>query len=171
MEDFRAQLEELNPNVTLSVELPHNGNGNLFQARTTISDGLIFYGRADSEEEAILKCCQKAVKHLVKNQEIASLNNNNVAPKKSSGRNESSSKRSNGRRRNNHIYEEDCRWYDAQFPKDSKSETRPPYRKSELNKREIELRSEMGDVLDRVAQWNSRYYTTNKRQVLLLYNL
>ena len=67
MEDFRQKLEKLNPNVTLSVELPHNGNGNLYQARTTISDGLIFYGRGDSEEDAIIKCCQKAVKHLMKN--------------------------------------------------------------------------------------------------------
>ena len=67
MEDFRQKLEKLNPNVTLSVELPHNGNGNLYQARTTIADGLIFYGRGDSEEDAIIKCCQKAVKHLMKN--------------------------------------------------------------------------------------------------------
>ena len=67
MEDVRQKLEKLNPNVTLSVELPHNGNGNLYQARTTISDGLIFYGRGESEEDAIIKCCQKAVKHLMRN--------------------------------------------------------------------------------------------------------
>ena len=29
-----------------------------------------------------------------------------------------------------------------------------------VSKRELELRSEMGDVLDRVAQWNSRYGST-----------
>ena len=71
MEDYRRKLEQLNPNVTLSVELPHAGNGDLYQVRTTIADGLIFYGRATTEEEAIVKCCQKAVKHLMKN-------NNNV---------------------------------------------------------------------------------------------
>jgi hypothetical protein len=76
MANFRQQLEDLNPNVSLSVELPNNGNGNLFQARTTVAEGVIFYGRADTEEEAILKCCQKAVKHLVKNNDL----NSNYAP-------------------------------------------------------------------------------------------
>ena len=66
MENLREKLEKLNPNATLSVELPHKGNGNLYQARTTTSDGLIFYGRGDSEEDAMIKCCQKAVKHLTK---------------------------------------------------------------------------------------------------------
>ena len=66
MENLREKLERLNPNATLSVELPHKGNGNLYQARTTTSDGLIFYGRGDSEEDAMIKCCQKAVKHLTK---------------------------------------------------------------------------------------------------------
>ena len=75
MADFRVQLEKLHPNVSLSVELPHNGNGNLFQVRTTLSDGLIFYGRSELEEEAVFKCCQKAVKHLQKNHEINYMHN------------------------------------------------------------------------------------------------
>ena len=111
MEDFRSKLEEMCPNVTLSVELPHNGNGNVYQARTTLAEGLIFYGRAETEEDAILKCCSKAVKHLQKN-----------GPETQ-----------------------------------PKSASRAPSRKPEISKREMELRGEMGDVLDRVAQWNSRY--------------
>lgn len=60
---FRKQLEELIPSVTLSVEMPFPGNGNLYQVRTTVSD-LIFYGRASTEDEAVVKCCKKAVAHI-----------------------------------------------------------------------------------------------------------
>ena len=60
---YRRQLEELNPSATLSVELPYQGNGNLYQVRTTVS-GLVFYGRAATEEEAVVKCCRKAVGHM-----------------------------------------------------------------------------------------------------------
>lgn len=64
--DFRRQLEALNPSATLSVELPFQGNGYLYQVRTTVS-GLVFYGRALTEEEAVLKCCKKAVGHISMN--------------------------------------------------------------------------------------------------------
>ena len=147
MEDFRRKLEELNPNVSLSVELPHSGNGDLYQVRTTIADGLIFYGRATTEDEAIIKCCQKAVKHLMKN------NNNNVEE------------------------ESRCSVKRGGPPKQPQSPARQPRRSrdnrpqhghgsgghgergrtSVISSRELELRNEMGSVLDRVAEW-SRYY-------------
>ena len=146
MEDYRRKLEQLSPNVTLTVELPHSGNGDLYQVRTTIAGGVIFYGRASSEDEAILKCCQKAVKHLMKN------NNNNVEVEEY-----------RGHRRERHT--------SKQQPL---SPVRPPRRRdrdrevktreyenggrpSRVSARELELRNEMGSVLDRVAEW-SRYY-------------
>ena len=169
MEDYRRKLEQLNPNVTLSVELPHVGNGDLYQVRTTIADGLIFYGRATTEEEAIVKCCQKAVKHLMKN-------NNNVEEDVRSGQ-----KRGGG-----------------PPPKQPQSPARPPRRSREnrtqhgsggqgsiearraaISSRELELRNEMGSVLDRVAEW-SRYYdregpttssTPRKRFAVLIFVL
>lgn len=140
MEDFRSQLEELNPYVTLSVELPHNGNGNLYQARTTTDDGLIFYGRASNEEEAIAKCCQKAVKHLNKIQEQPTT--------RPPSRNASSTSKRNPKPARNPVQAEP---------------SRPPRRSNECSKREQELRCEMGDVLDRVAQWSSKYDQPSKR--------
>ena len=135
MEDYRRKLEKLNPNVTLSVEMPHAGNGDLFQVRTTVSDGLVFYGRASTEDEAILKCCQKAVKHLLKT-------NNNVAPE-------------------THHHSRAPRGPSSKEPR---SPARPPRRNREtprgFSSREEELRHEMGSVLDRVAEW-SRYYDHN----------
>jgi len=151
MENLREKLERLNPNATLSVELPHKGNGNLYQARTTTSDGLIFYGRGDSEEDAMIKCCQKAVKHLTKSNDTVPAPQEKFARRGSGKGNGSrqSQLSSQTRRRN--------------MPR-IMSPARPPRRSAEepmkqrkVSKRELELRSEMGDVLDRVAQWNSRY--------------
>ena len=139
MEDFRRKLEQLNPNVTLSVELPHQGNGDLFQARTTIADGLIFYGRATTEDEAILKCCQKAVKHLLKN-------NNNLNVSETHSRRSSSSKQQSPARPPSRRNRETPRL--SSHPRRG------------LSSREEELRNEMGSVLDRVAEW-SRYYDHN----------
>ena len=139
MEDFRRKLEQLNPNVTLSVELPHQGNGDLFQVRTTIADGLIFYGRATTEDEAILKCCQKAVKHLLKN-------NNNINVSETHSRRSSSSKQQSPARPPSRRNRETPRL--SSHPRRG------------LSSREEELRNEMGSVLDRVAEW-SRYYDHN----------
>ena len=139
MEDYRRKLEQLNPNVTLSVELPHQGNGDLFQARTTIADGLIFYGRATTEDEAILKCCQKAVKHLLKN-------NNNLNVSETHSRRSSSSKQQSPARPPSRRNRETPRL--SSHPRRG------------LSSREEELRNEMGSVLDRVAEW-SRYYDHN----------
>ncbi len=125
-ENSRRHLEALVPNVTFSVELPHNGNGNLYQARTTVSEGLIFYGRADSEESAILKCCQKAVKHLMKSEDLRSKQSQaSRGPVRKSGGNGNAPRKS--------------------------------AMSAGISSREMELRSEMGDVLDRVAQWSSKY--------------
>ena len=147
MEDFQQKLEELNPNVTLSVELPHNGNGNLYQARTTVTDGVIFYGRGDSEEDAIIKCCQKAVKHLMKNNDSFTDQQDHL------------SRTTRGKQSRN-----SCQTFSKKRQPRTFSPARPPRRSTEdSNKkgksstRELELRGEMGDVLDRVAQWNSRY--------------
>lgn len=129
------KLEQLNPNASLSVELPHSGNGGLYQARTTISDGLVFYGRAESEDEAVMRCCQKAVKHLIKNNAMC------IAP------------------------------MPQQHPP-SLMVSRPPIRRpapvmevekcrKKISECEKELRNEMADVLDRVAQWSSRYAYNN----------
>ena len=60
---FRRRLEEAIPSATLSVELPFQGNGFLYQVRTTVN-GLVFYGRAATEEEAVVKCCKKAIGHI-----------------------------------------------------------------------------------------------------------
>ena len=139
MEDYRRKLEQLNPNVTLSVELPHQGNGDLFQVRTTIADGLIFYGRATTEDEAILKCCQKAVKHLLKN------NNNLIASETHHHSRRQSSKPPQS---------------PARPPSRRSRETPRPHPHRGLSSREAELRNEMGSVLDRVAEW-SRYYDHN----------
>ena len=139
MEDYRRKLEQLNPNVTLSVELPHQGNGDLFQVRTTIADGLIFYGRATTEDEAILKCCQKAVKHLLKN-------NNNINVSETHSRRSSSSKQQSPARPPSRRNRETPRL--SSHPRRG------------LSSREEELRNEMGSVLDRVAEW-SRYYDHN----------
>lgn len=57
-------LEELNPSSTFLVELPFSGNGNLYQVRTTISNE-VFYGRAETEEEAVAKCCKKATRFIL----------------------------------------------------------------------------------------------------------
>ena len=62
--NYRAMLEELNPSSTFLVELPFSGNGNLYQVRTTISNE-VFYGRAETEEEAIAKCCKKATRFIL----------------------------------------------------------------------------------------------------------
>ena len=40
------------------------GNGFLHQARTSVS-GLVFYGRASTEDEAVVKCCKKAINHIL----------------------------------------------------------------------------------------------------------
>ena len=136
MANFRVQLEQLAPNVSLSVELPHNGNGNLYQARTTLEDGLIFYGRAETEDDAVLKCCQKAVKHLQKSQDNWNANNN---------RNYANSSRP-------------PRKCQPAMNRRNDENMRPPRRAgSKASTRELELRSEMGDVLDRVLEWNRRY--------------
>ena len=45
------------------MELPFQGNGFLYQVRTTVN-GLVFYGRAATEEEAVVKCCKKAIGHI-----------------------------------------------------------------------------------------------------------
>ena len=139
MADFRVLLEKLHPNVSLSVELPHSGNGNLFQVRTTLSDGLIFYGRAEMEEEAILKCCQKAVKHLQKNHEANYMHN---AASNSNQHQQNTRKRQPppSRRRD-------------------EQQVHPPRSRpnTKASSRELELRTEMGDVLDRVIEWNRRY--------------
>lgn len=158
MEDFRQKLEKLNPNVTLSVELPHNGNGNLYQARTTIADGLIFYGRGDSEEDAIIKCCQKAVKHLMKNDSTTDQLDNHSQARWGGGNG------NNGRLPSQKSSQTKNRNSQRQQQPQTLSPARPPRRSAEdktksgkIAKRELELRSEMGDVLDRVAQWSSRY--------------
>ena len=135
MADFRVQLEKLHPNVSLSVELPHNGNGNLFQVRTTLSDGLIFYGRAELEDEAILKCCQKAVKHLQKNHET----NYNSNQHQQTTRKRQPPAPPSRRRDEQQVH-----------PPRSRPNTK-------ASSRELELRTEMGDVLDRVIEWNRRY--------------
>ena len=62
--DYHALLTKLCPTHTFSVEMPYAGNGNLFQVRTTIL-GEVFFGRADTEEEAIVKCCKKATKFVL----------------------------------------------------------------------------------------------------------
>ena len=147
MADFRVQLEKLHPNVSLSVELPHNGNGNLFQVRTTLSDGLIFYGRSELEEEAVFKCCQKAVKHLQKNHEINYMHN--ASASNNSNQHQTTRKRQPppSRRR------DDEQQIHHQNP--PRSTTRP---NSKASSRELELRNDnMGDVLDRVLEWNRRY--------------
>ena len=56
--DFRELMEKLMPSATFMVELPFAGNGNLFQARTTVFSE-VFYGRAETEDEAVKKCCKK----------------------------------------------------------------------------------------------------------------
>ena len=119
----------------------------IFSARTTLTDGLIFYGRAESEDAAILKCCQKAVKHLQKNQEVNNLNYNlNHCQQQPIRKRQQSSATVNNNRRKN------------ESPRPPK---RPP--SSKASSRELELRSEMGDVLDRVSEWSRRYESRNER--------
>ena len=147
MEDFQQKLEELNPNVTLSVELPHNGNGNLYQARTTVTDGVIFYGRGDSEEDAIIKCCQKAVKHLMKNNDSITDQQDHLS-RTGRGKQSRNSTKTFSKKRQPQTFSP------SRPPRRS---TEDPTKKCKSGTRELELRGEMGDVLDRVAQWNSRY--------------
>ena len=66
--DYRALLTKLAPAHTFSVEMPYAGNGNLFQVRTSIL-GEVFFGRADTEDEAIVKCCKKATKFVLQQRE------------------------------------------------------------------------------------------------------
>jgi len=61
--DYQAELELLHPSAEISVELPFKGNGNMFQVRTVVSDET-FIGRASTMEEALAKCCKKAVKFI-----------------------------------------------------------------------------------------------------------
>jgi len=61
--DYQAELEMLYPSAEVSVELPFKGNGNMFQVRTVISDET-FIGRGPNMEEAMSKCCKKAVKFI-----------------------------------------------------------------------------------------------------------
>lgn len=60
---FQAELEMLHPSAEISVELPFKGNGNMFQVRTVVSEET-FIGRASTMEEALAKCCKKAVKFI-----------------------------------------------------------------------------------------------------------
>ncbi|TRY70366.1 hypothetical protein TCAL_05452 [Tigriopus californicus] len=62
-EDFKVQLQELHPSAQLRVELPFDNNGNMYQVRTVVSEE-VFIGRATTEEEAIDKCCRKAVRFI-----------------------------------------------------------------------------------------------------------
>ena len=91
------------------------------------------------EEEAILKCCQKAVKHLQKNHEANYMHN---AASNSNQHQQTTRKRQPppSRRRD-------------------EQQVHPPRSRpnSKVSNRELELRNEMGDVLDRVQEWNRRY--------------
>ena len=44
------------------------GNGFLYQARTAVS-GVVFYGRSSVEDEAVVKCCKKAINHILQTQQ------------------------------------------------------------------------------------------------------
>ena len=63
LSDARLELERLFPTAELSVELPFAGNGHMYQIRTSIGQE-VFIGRAATREEAVLKCCTKAVKFV-----------------------------------------------------------------------------------------------------------
>ncbi len=148
--EYRSQLEKLQPNATLSVELPCSGTGNNYQVRTTISGGVVFYGRADTEDEAVSRCCKKAVAYILKHQVGAGgatsapsassavesvskwrpLNSSTPASSSAASSKRSSLQHHQGR-------------YDQQ-----------PRSSGGLNKREVELRDELADVLDRVASWS-----------------
>ncbi len=56
-----SELRRLLPSASLSTEPPSAGNGNMFQARTTVA-GEVFIGRGATEAEARDKCCRKAVR-------------------------------------------------------------------------------------------------------------
>lgn len=62
-DDFKVQLLKLHPAAQLRVELPFENNGNMYQVRTVVSEE-VFIGRATTEEEAIEKCCRKAVRFI-----------------------------------------------------------------------------------------------------------
>jgi hypothetical protein len=56
-------LRRLRPDAELSSELPSEGNGNVYQVRTSLA-GEVFIGRGASETEAIGRCCKKAVRFI-----------------------------------------------------------------------------------------------------------
>jgi len=76
-DDLKRRLTDLNPSGTISVELPFQGNGFLYQARTAVS-GVVFYGRSSVEDEAVVKCCKKAINHILQTQQQVDRNGNNI---------------------------------------------------------------------------------------------
>jgi hypothetical protein len=83
-EDYFSLLTSLYPSMSLSVELPTSGSGNLYQVRTAVLvsyfrsaekfvsafhrvpclKDVVFFGRAETEEEAVARCCKKAATFL-----------------------------------------------------------------------------------------------------------